>query len=167
MEAVAGRRAAGDAPDDLVQVLDRTAGRLGSQSAAELLTRIADPGRYTQIATSFFQRLAAMGAGPGHPLILLAILAPLLRRQGDRRHAAPVWVSGSVLITMLLSYCAVFVITPRDLRFHLNAWDRLFVQLWPATVLLFCRLLPGEGLWGTRKLTENQPEGTENRAATG
>jgi hypothetical protein len=129
-------------------------GDLAPPSIAEVMTRIKDPARYTQIATSFLDRLGAMGAGPGHPLILLAILALLLRREGSRRYVTPVSVSASVLVTMLLSYCAVFVITPRDLSFHLNAWDRLFVQLWPGIVLLFCRLLPGEGFLGTRKATE-------------
>jgi hypothetical protein len=119
-------------------------GDLAPQSVAEVMTRIEDPARYTQIGTSFLERLGAMGAGPGHPLILLAILALLLRREGSRRYAVPVWVSAGVLLAMLLSYCAVFVITPRDLTFHLNAWDRLFVQLWPGVVLLFCRLLPGD-----------------------
>ena len=121
-------------------------GDLAPQSVAEVITRIADTGRYAQIGTSFLERLGAMGAGPGHPLILLAILALLLRRDRSRRYAAPVWISASVLATMLLAYCAVFAITPRDLSFHLNAWDRLLLQLWPGVVLLFCRLLPGDAV---------------------
>jgi 4-amino-4-deoxy-L-arabinose transferase-like glycosyltransferase len=113
---------------------------------AEMILKIKDPARYAQIGSSFVHRLAVMGWAPGHPLILLAILALVLRRDGSRRYAGPVWVSGSVLASMLMSYCVVFLITPHDLTFHLNAWDRLLLQLWPGVVLLFCRLLPEDAV---------------------
>ena len=72
------------------------------------------------------------------------------------------WISVSVLAIILLSYGAMMLITPYDQTWYLQtSLDRLLLQLWPGAVLLFCRLLPDDTAFGTRKDTEERTEGTE------
>jgi hypothetical protein len=47
---------------------------------------------------------------------------------------------------MLLGYFLVFVTTPHDLTWHLTAFERLLVQLWPS-LLLAVMLLTATPSW--------------------
>lgn len=115
------------------------------QTVAGILAKIEDPGRYSLIGKSLFDRMMELGSAPGHPLILLAILALAVSPQKDQRYRLAVWTGSAAVGGMLLSYLGVFVITPRDLPWHLfTALDRLLLQIWPCAVLLFCRVLPDD-----------------------
>ncbi len=104
--------------------------------AAELAL-LTDSGRYAIIGRAVADHL------PGHPLILVALLAVVLRLERNRPRAAAVWVAATVLFLMLASYLAAYLVTPLDLNWHIaSSMDRLIVQIWPAMLLTLCALLP-------------------------
>src|SRR5580698_757670 len=59
------------------------------------LARLADPSRYAQVASGFFNNLLNLGSGISHPLILLAILAILVRWKIEERYKQPSLIATS------------------------------------------------------------------------
>ena len=113
------------------------------RTMAEALSRLVQPDRYAIVVRSFLEHLTGLGSGPGHPLILLVMLAPLLRLGGYRRSVAAIWTGAAALFAMLGSYVVALVASPRDLKWHIfTSMDRLILQLWPGFVLILCALLP-------------------------
>ena len=128
------------------------------QTVAGVLAKIGDPGRYHLIGKSLFDRVTELGSGPGHPLILMAFLTVLLSPQRDKRYRSAVWISSIAAAGMLLSYLAVYVITPLDLPWHLlTSLDRVLIQIWPCFVLLFCRLMPDDAVFDWRTNGPSRP----------
>ncbi|HUA19776.1 MAG TPA: hypothetical protein VMB25_13595 [Bryobacteraceae bacterium] len=115
--------------------------RQGLSGAARLL----QVERYSAVAVEFVRQLVDLGAGAGHPLILLAILLAALRWQWEECDRRPLLIGAAVLILMLLSDCAIILITPADLQFELAAVGRLLVQIWPIALLLFFVILRKAG----------------------
>lgn len=110
---------------------------LVKQGLGGMLTKLADAARYVEIAKALGMEIWRLGTGASHPLLLLAILAILLRWQPDLKLRAPSTVAASLLALMLLSYCGAYLVTPSDLKWHLNtSFDRLILQVWPLAVLL-------------------------------
>jgi hypothetical protein len=73
---------------------------------------------------------------PGTVAMLVFYL--LTRRKQSRTHDPLFWGSVLTLGLTLAGYFAIYLITPRDLYWHLRfSLNRLFLQLWPATVFLF------------------------------
>jgi hypothetical protein len=121
---------------------------MAGQTVSAILAKIADPARYKLIADAAFERLMDMGLvgfGPGHPLVLMALLAVLVRPSRDPRYRPAAWICAAAAVGMVLSYFGVYVITPLDLAWHLfYSSERLLLQIWPCFLLLFCRLLPDD-----------------------
>jgi hypothetical protein len=68
---------------------------------------------------------------------MLALFFALTRRRQPRPEPA-FRVSLATLCLTLAGYFAIYLITPRDLYWHLRfSLNRLFLQLWPATIFLF------------------------------
>ena len=115
------------------------------QTVAGVLAKIGDPGRYHLIGKSLVDRVT------DYPLSLMAVLTLLLNPQWDKRYRSAVWISSITSGGMLLSYLAVYMITPLDLPWHLStSMDRVLIQIWPCLVLLFCRLLPEDAVFDWR-----------------
>jgi len=107
------------------------------QSARSMLARLADTGRYGEIAKSFVDAVAQMGSGITHPLILLAILAVLLRWNPGSRYRLAMAIAAVALGLMFLADIGAYLITPSDLAWHLGtSFDRLILQLWPSALLV-------------------------------
>ena len=105
------------------------------------LAVLTDSDRYAIIGRAVIDHLRNLG--PGHPLILVALLAAALRIERDRRRAAAVWIAATALFLMLMSYLAAYLVTPLDLNWHIaTSMDRLIVQIWPPMLLTICALLP-------------------------
>jgi hypothetical protein len=118
------------------------------QTLSGFLAKIQDPSRYGLIAQSLIDRMWEMGfVGflPGHPLVLMALLAVLVKPSRDQRYGLAVWISAAAIGGMSLSYLGVFLSTRVDLAFYLfTSSDRVLLQIWPWFILLFCRLLPDD-----------------------
>jgi hypothetical protein len=106
---------------------------LGS-SLPGAVVRFQDASRYRTILSAYGREFAGMITAGYHPILPLIFLAFVLRFDSRRwRDAA---FCSLLLLTMVLSYFAVYIITVNDLKWHLaTSLDRLLVQLWPLLVL--------------------------------
>lgn len=107
---------------------------LSGAAESDLLGKILDPGRYVTIA-SYFVRYGGLK-------ILLALLAAVLLLQHEDAKFAlhPVWLQ---VVLLLLGYMAVYVITPKDLAWHLEtSMQRLILHIWPLALLTLGLSLP-------------------------
>jgi len=78
-----------------------------------------------------------LGDWRANPLLLLAILAIALRFRIDRSQIRPILAIGLTLASLFAAYCGVYIVTPLDLRWHLNtSLDRLYAQMWPTFLFL-------------------------------
>ena len=134
-------------------------------SLSALLEKLLDPSRYGQIVRAFFitgisftQRVYDMRTGMQLQLGPVSILLPAvyLLITGIRiapREKVGLVQTASVLLLMTVGYFFVYVVTPRDLHYHLmTSLNRLFLQLWPGVlfvVFMIARPLraswPGKG----------------------
>lgn len=116
-------------PNDVVTA--STAGRLG---------QIADLSRHRTILSA----LGRFGSGFGEWRVLpyFALALPLMV-PGRPRLGRHEWAVGGLVALTALGYYGVYLLTPWDLAWHLDAsLQRLMVQLWP-TLLLFWALCLG------------------------
>jgi hypothetical protein len=106
--------------------------------------RLHDLSRYAQVASGLFNNLLTLGSGVGHPLILLAILAVLVRLQIEDRYKLPELIAGAGLVVVFLSYCLVLVATPYGIAWEVQtSFDRLILHFWPSALLVFFVMLRG------------------------
>jgi hypothetical protein len=104
------------------------------QSSTNRWARITDPHRYWQIARAMVDHYFNLGkviaiAAPLYWLGAGASPDPVVRRART--------LIGATLMMMLCGYFAVYLITPRDLAWHLSSsMTRLAAQLWPSLILL-------------------------------
>jgi hypothetical protein len=115
---------------------------LAGDFAFDSLTRVFEIGRHVEILVSFARALVTLC---GLPLLVgLATLAVWLRlRRGDEANRNIAAITAALLL-QLGGYYFIYLITERDLAWHLGTSNlRLFVQLWPtALLLLFVGLRP-------------------------
>jgi hypothetical protein len=106
------------------------------------LERLRDFSRYTEIASGFFTDMIQLGSGVAHPLVLMAILAIVLRWQIGTLYKTPVVIAAATLTLVFLSYCAVYLITPSGVAWHVQtSFNRLILQIWPSALLVFFLVL--------------------------
>ncbi len=100
------------------------------------LARVFEIGRHVTIATSFIQTLLTL---TGWPLLIVLITCAVLSRFGSERGAVVGLRAAAVIVAIqLLGYYGVYLVTERDLAWHLGTSNlRLFVQLWPSALVLF------------------------------
>ena len=104
---------------------------VSGQNHANSLMRPTDLGRYKLTAHFFLDNLLHL-----YPVFIGIVLLILLR--GYKRFADQQLL---ILMLMLSVYYFTFIITPRDLRWHLEtASERLFMQLFPAFVYVLLSL---------------------------
>jgi hypothetical protein len=115
---------------------------VGNVSNLSPLAKIGDFHRWTQIAGAFGAETMNLGNLLTHPLVLLAIAIATLRltQDSDRRRSGV--AAALVVALMLAGYFGVFLITPFDLKWHLDtALSRLLIQIWPAAIFAIISLL--------------------------
>lgn len=115
-----------------------TAGDLFS-SPRVMLDKVLTPSRYWAVlrwyAREFF-RFGDWWLVPG--TVLLVLFYFLVREKGAFPKNPHLRASVATLGLTLAGYFAIYLITPRDLYWHLRfSLNRLFLQLWPATLFLF------------------------------
>ena len=119
--------------------------------AAAIAAKLTDPGRYAEVAKAFlitgisftqglFDARKGISLNIGGA-VTTAILIGYLFLTGvriDRRDRIAVLRSAAILGLMLAGFFFVYVLTPRDLGYHLaTSLNRLFLQLWPGFIFLF------------------------------
>ena len=108
-----------------------------------MLVKAADAHRYWYILRWYVKEFFLFGHWlliPGTVLILA--YGYLMGRHRDRDERRASRISVATLALTLAGYFAIFVITPRDLRWHLRySLNRLFLQLWPSALFIFFMLV--------------------------
>ncbi|MGD2153412.1 MAG: phospholipid carrier-dependent glycosyltransferase [Gemmatimonadales bacterium] len=112
---------------------------LASLQPADIIDRLANPGRLWFVLQSFAQRfLALSGWLVAAPLVLALYLLVVGREGGVQRESM-----GTMLVALgllLAAYIFVYVVTPYDLAWHVNtSMYRLALHGWPS--LLFAYFL--------------------------
>ena len=108
-------------------------------SSRMMLDKVLTPGRYWTILQWFAKELLRFGnwwVVPGTVAILAFHF--LTRGQPRPRPESLFWASTISLGLVFGGYFAIYVVTPRDLYWHLRfSLNRLFLQLWPTAIFLF------------------------------
>jgi hypothetical protein len=108
-------------------------------SPSTMIQRVLTPGRYWIIIQWFAKELLRFGNWwiiPGTAAMLTFYL--LLFHKGKSESRPILRISAVTLYLTLAGYFAIYLITPRDLYWHLRfSLNRLFLQLWPSVIFLF------------------------------
>jgi hypothetical protein len=112
---------------------------LAGQMTVNLGQKLANGGRWLQVAGGFLKQAWELYCFPGPPLALLAVTCGLLRlRPREERTLAP----SLALLIALAGYFAIFLVTKDNLDWlFATALDRLYMHIWPALVLAVFLLL--------------------------
>ncbi len=103
------------------------------QTWGAVLTRISDIHRYYQIGRAFVSEAVRFNHG-----ILFVLVVVFFWGRMRLSLNKGCWMTALVLTLMLIGYFFVYLLSPRDLYFHLgNSLDRIFLQLWPSMIFLF------------------------------
>jgi hypothetical protein len=140
---------------------------LADDFAFNSLTRVFEIDRHAEILASFARALATLCGLP--LLVSLATLAVWLRlRRGDEANRNIAAITAALLL-QLGGYYFIYLITERDLAWHLGTSNlRLFVQLWPTALLLLFVGLRSFGKAGYElgiiglRIPANQPPSATN-----
>jgi Dolichyl-phosphate-mannose-protein mannosyltransferase len=127
-------------------------------SPSTMIQKILKPTRYWIILQWFAKELLRFGNWwivPGTVVMLAFYLSIFKRRKSENRPA--LHVSALTLLLTLAGYFAIYLITPRDLYWHLRfSLNRLFLQLWPSAIFLFFLFVGRQTL--PRSQTELSPQ---------
>jgi hypothetical protein len=106
---------------------------------ATMLHKLGDASRYWAVLKWYGREFLRFGEWWLVPLpIVLLVLYFLMRRNLETREKETVRASALALILTLVGYFFIYLITPRDIYWHLRfSLNRLFVQLWPSGIFLF------------------------------
>ena len=117
-------------------------------SPSTMLQRILTPTRYWIILQWFGKELLRFGNWwivPGTATMFAFYLLIFRRQKSDGRRAFR--ISALALLLTLAGYFAIYLITPRDLYWHLRfSLNRLFLQVWPSAIFLFFLFIRSSGM---------------------
>jgi len=125
---------------------------------ATMLHKLGDPSRYWAVLKWYGRELIRFGEWWLIPLpIVMLVLYFLLKRNVTREEKETVRASAAALVLTLAGYFFIYLITPRDIYWHLRfSLNRLFVQLWPSAIFVFFSALGCEPL--TARLGDTEPQ---------
>src|SRR5438270_3956687 len=136
---------------------------------ATMLHKLGDPSRYWAVLKWYGRELIRFGEWWLIPLpIVMLVLYFLLKRNVTREEKETVRASAAVLVLTLAGYFFIYLITPRDIYWHLRfSLNRLFVQLWPSAIFVFFSALGCEPLTARPGDTEPQVQQPETASQNG
>jgi len=112
---------------------------LAGQLTVGLGQKLANPGRWLQVAGGFLKQAWELYCFPAPPLALLAVTGGLLRLRPRHPRSATPWLA---VLLVLAGYFAIFLVTKDDLDWLFGtALERLYLHVWPALVLAVFLLL--------------------------
>ena len=133
-------------------------------SPSTMIQEILTPTRWWIISQWFAKELLRFGNWwiiPGTIAMLAFYLVIFPRRKSESQPALR--TSAMTLFLTLAGYFAIYLITPRDLYWHLRfSLNRLFLQLWPSAIFLFF-LLVGRQLWPRSQIEPSPQNGKLSR----
>lgn len=122
---------------------------LAAQISGHLAEKLADPSRYYFIISGFaneFFRLGFPFTGTAPILLVYLFLAGISVKREDR---TAVLISIFAVLIMLAGYCAIYLTSPYDLKWHIGTTlNRLILQLWPTIIFIYFMIVspPGEAI---------------------
>jgi hypothetical protein len=107
---------------------------VSGRAAPDMVDRIMDLGRYEMVLAALGREFVGMMRWLYHPLIPALLLGIVLGLERQRRR--DFGYCGTICVSLLLGYCAIYVITPYDLAWQLRtSLNRLVMQFWPTLLL--------------------------------
>jgi hypothetical protein len=109
----------------------------GSRNYGEFVDKVLNRDRYMTVLFNVSDGFWSFGGWIVNPILF--VIGYVLLQRLDRRMLLNIgWLQGVFICTILLaSYCAVYIITPMNLQWHLDSsLPRLYLHLWPAFLLL-------------------------------
>jgi hypothetical protein len=113
-------------------------------SSNGILPKILAPGRYGAIGKWYVKGFFRFGHWLAVPGTVLLLVFYLFSGRKAARAAQPGFRTCVLTLAFTLAgYFMIYVITPHEIYWHLRfSLDRLFLQLWPSTLLLFFLRIP-------------------------
>jgi hypothetical protein len=112
-------------------------GLLLPDEGPSFIAKVTDLSRYRTILEYFIRLGLGFGNSPSSVVPLLAFYVLLLGIRLEEKQKAS--IAGSLIAVgiMLVGYFMIYVISPRDLAWHLvTSLDRLYSQLWPSFIFI-------------------------------
>ena len=104
--------------------------------------QLVDPSRYTHILSQFLEKGLFFHQFIITPIPILLVYLILLGAKIEECDKAFLLFAAICLIMMLMGYFFIYVITPRELDWHLRtSLERLLLHLWPAFLFTFFLIL--------------------------
>lgn len=131
----------------------------GAHDLRPFMERLTDFHRYAMILRAFGYETLSWGNGLT-PVFLICFFA--FRVKSSETRPATVPAGFTILGLMIVGYSFVYVLTPHDLRWHLDSsLDRLLLQLWPSFLFMFFLIVsPFENLVWRRSARLTQRDKT-------
>lgn len=107
--------------------------------------KLFEPARYEAVLRWYGKEFLRFGDWLSIPGTILLVAFYFLIRKNDHQQStfSPGFSSSAIALSLTLAgYFVIYLITPRDIYWHLrNSLNRLFLQLWPSAIFLFFVLL--------------------------
>ncbi|HEV8483741.1 MAG TPA: glycosyltransferase family 39 protein [Blastocatellia bacterium] len=109
-----------------------------SPQGQSTLAKLIDPSRYLQILDASKDQILTFGAWPVSIGVLLAFYLLLMGITVDEKLRQAIGTSMIAFSIVLAGYFIIYLITPRDLAWHLLvSLNRLFLQLYPSLLFVY------------------------------
>ena len=107
-----------------------------NNTLSEIISKVFDPTRYTQILTHLVTELFQLGNWPISIIAVLFVYAGIMGVKSPGNLAEKfVWI---IPLSQFVVYLLIYLITPRDLEWHLNySMSRLLIHLFPMALCCF------------------------------
>ena len=114
------------------------------------MAKLTDLSRYSQITIALFREMFHYAGWPISIFVQLAIYALIMRLDISSPRAT--LIIAMIISIQVLGYCAIYVLTPHDLSWHLRfSFARLLFHVYPAGIYLyFCNVNEPEMIFNKR-----------------
>ncbi|MDP6627544.1 MAG: glycosyltransferase family 39 protein [Methanopyri archaeon] len=120
---------------------------LAAQGHLHVILKLLDPFRYITVAGALLGQLYHLGGGFISPVLILILLLIVSGIRTYERDPVEIVAPFLVLFLMLFGYSLIYVITPRELQWHLDtSLDRVLIQLWPSVVFSLFLVISGSDI---------------------
>jgi len=102
------------------------------------IEKLIDPSRYVQIVESFKDQTLTFGAWPVSIAVLLVFYLLLMGITIDEKQRQAIGTALIAFGIVIAGYFVIYLITPRDLAWHLLvSVNRLFLELYPSVLFVY------------------------------
>lgn len=124
------------------------------QNNVSILEKLLDPARYSMILIEFARHISVFG---GWPLGIFWILTGYAISVGlEFNHSRAKYVVAMLPLLQLAGYFVIYLITPRDLTWHLStSLGRLLTQIFPLSLFILMLALRSPLPWNISQVTTN------------